>query len=104
VQYEIHPEAQSEVDDTVRYLSRFPRRRGIEFVAEYKKALAQIKADPRRYPPDEDASGGHEVRYYLLPKYKHRLVFLVLADRLVVIAVANFSRPSDYWLNRFPTT
>ena len=104
MQYEILPEAQLEVEDTVHYLNRFPRPRGSEFVVEYKKGIARIQADPSRYPPDEDTPVGVEVRYYLFPKYKHRLIFLVLPDRLVVLAVANFSRPSDYWLNRLTRT
>ena len=66
-----------------------------DFDAEFDWALAQIAADPERFPL---CDARH--RYYLLRRFPFRIIYRMVREDVVVIAVAHGSRAPDYWANR----
>jgi toxin ParE1/3/4 len=96
----ILPAAEAEAGDAAVGLENARRGIGFDFSRAYDEALAEIAADPRRYPPAEDAPEGMDVRYYYLARFHYRIVYALLPGEILVVAVAHTSRRPGYWLTR----
>ena len=68
----------------------------------YRRALRRLDDTPQFFPPEEDAPAGYEVRYVELARYNYRVIFAVLGDVKLVVAVAHNSQEPGYWLDRLP--
>ena len=66
-----------------------------DFDAEFDRALSQIAAKPELFP---HCDARH--RYFLLRRFPFRIIYRMIDDDIVVIAVAHSSRSPDYWTNR----
>lgn len=66
-----------------------------DFDAEFDRAMSQIATDPERFPLCDSRH-----RYYLLRRFPFRIIYRVVRDEILVIAVAHGSRSPDYWANR----
>ncbi|APZ94560.1 type II toxin-antitoxin system RelE/ParE family toxin [Fuerstiella marisgermanici] len=66
-----------------------------DFDAEFDRALAQIVADPHRFPM---CDARHH--YFLLRRYPFRIIYRTVQKDIVVIALAHSSRAPDYWADR----
>jgi plasmid stabilization system protein ParE len=62
---------------------------------EFDQALTQITADPERFPLCDVRH-----RYFLLRRFPFRIIYRMVHDDVVVIAVAHGSRSPDYWADR----
>jgi len=65
------------------------------FDAEFDHALTEIAADPERFP---NCDSRH--RYFLLRRFPFRIIYRIVRQDVVVIAVAHASRSPDYWIDR----
>lgn len=99
---DVHPEAQDELEAAILRLARARRGYGQRLEAAYRTALRKIGETPQSFPPDEDAPDGFEVRYVHLPRYSYRVVFAVLGETVLVVAVAHDGREPGYWTPRLP--
>ncbi len=68
----------------------------------YNTALRRLDETPQFFPPEEDAPAGYEVRYVELTRYNYRVIFAVLGELKLVVAVAHNSQQPGYWLERLP--
>lgn len=66
-----------------------------DFDAEFDRAMSQIATDPERFPLCDSRH-----RYYFLRRFPFRIIYRVVRDEILVIAVAHGSRSPDYWANR----
>ena len=66
-----------------------------DFDAEFDRALAQIASDPERFPLCDVRH-----RYFLLRRFPFRILYRMIHDDVVVIAVAHSARSPEYWADR----
>jgi len=66
-----------------------------DFDAEFDRALTLIVADPEHFPMCDTWH-----RYFLLRRFPFRIIYRIVHDDIVVIAVAHNSRSPDYWADR----
>ena len=92
------PAAAREFAADFRYYEKDHPGRGVRFVAAVDVAFAQIAAAPLRfeilYEPD--------IRSAKVKRFPYRVVYVVVADAIDVIAVAHAKRRPRYWLRRLP--
>jgi plasmid stabilization system protein ParE len=77
---------------------------GRRFNQAFLTALRRLDETPQFFPPHEDAPPGLEVRYVPLPRYNYQVVYVILGELKLVVAVAHNSQEPGYWLDRFPPT
>jgi len=66
-----------------------------DFDAEFDRALALIASDPERFPLCDIRH-----RYFLLRRFPFRILYRMIHDDVVVIAVAHSARSPEYWADR----
>ncbi len=70
-------------------------RAAANFVAELEVAWERIAEGPARWP-----KGACDTRRYLLKRFPYHVVYRVVGDDVVVIAVASGKRGPGFWLRR----
>lgn len=90
-----HPEAVEEAAAARRWYEERSPLAARAFVAELDRGFASIVESPHAWP--EHRSG---MRRLLLRRFPFAIVYLVGADRLVVLAVAHLHRRPGYWHQR----
>jgi hypothetical protein len=91
------PIAEAEADIAAMELENARRGIGFAFTRAYEQALVKIAESPTFYPRAEDAPDGIDTRYIYLARFRYRIVYVVLNDELLVVAVAHTSRAPEYW-------
>lgn len=99
---DVLPAATAEVREARRRLALARLGYGRRFNEAFITALRRIDETPRLYPPVDDAPNGYEVRYVHLKRYSYRVIFLVLGELKLVLAVAHDHQEPGYWLDRLP--
>ena len=66
-----------------------------DFDSEFDKALEQIASNPERFPFCDSKH-----RYYLMRRFPFQIIYRIVDDDIVVIAVAHASRSPDFWSSR----
>jgi plasmid stabilization system protein ParE len=101
VLYEIHPEAQAEYENHLRFYAvrGFNLTTLEEFRAEIEDAFDKISASPLAY---RLARKGSIVRRFGATKRFHFVIYFLKDDRLMpyILAVAHPSRRPNYWIHR----
>ncbi len=93
-------EAEVEIEEARQYLNEQSSRLASRFLADLARTLAAISARPLSFPGLETLPAGLPYRRALLAKFRYAVVFEVMADEIVVVAVAHTSRAPNYWLDR----
>jgi plasmid stabilization system protein ParE len=65
-------------------------------------ASRRIDETPRQYPPVDDSPDGLEVRYVHLKRYSYQVIFVVLGELKLIVAVSHDSQEPNYWFDRLP--
>jgi toxin ParE1/3/4 len=91
-----HPAARADLrEGKAFYRSRSPLAAD-SFSKEIETSLSRIAEAPLRYPPGE-----HGTREFVLPwRFPYTVVYRILNDVIVVIAIAHQSREPEYWRDR----
>lgn len=93
--YILHPEADAEFLDEVRYYAAISPELGARFYDEISALLRVACAHPHRYrifdPP---------LRRVLAREFPYAVLYAVKADYVWVIAIAPLKRDPDYWRHR----
>ncbi len=72
-----------------------------EFEDRVRAIERQIRTAPASFPRALDASGEpEEIRDAQLGRFPYRLIFIVEAERAVIVAVAHLRRRHGYWRQR----
>jgi hypothetical protein len=92
-----HPEADAEMMSAAKYYETQQRDLGKRFLASVQDALNRIKVNPLLY--QEIESG---VRRCLTMTFPFGVVFRIMPNQYVIIAVMHLHREPGYWINRVP--
>lgn len=65
------------------------------FDAGFDLTLKEIAADPARFPACDE----HH-RFVLIRRFPFRVIFRIVDESILIIAVAHTSRSPDYWTSR----
>ena len=90
-----HPDALLELRDQALFYEERSVGLGERFVSQVQAAVA-IAASM----PGAGSIGRHGTRRVFPKDFPHSVVYRVMPDLLVVVAVAPFRRKPDYWRNR----
>jgi toxin ParE1/3/4 len=95
-------DAQHEVIESVRRYKLEDPDLGRDFAAKYRAAVTRARTMPQtgHLMVGLPADGDFQVRRFLFERFKHALYVAVLADELVVIAVAHQHQRPMYWRRR----
>lgn len=99
---DVHPAAAAEVREARRRLALARTGYGRRFNEAFATALRRIDETPHFFPPVDDRSDGVDTRYVHLKRYRYQVIFLVLGDLKLVVAVSHDSQVPGYWLGRLP--
>ena len=69
------------------------------FLSEYAAALSAIEVDPLRFGLLETETAGR-FRRCILKRFPYTVIFEILSEEVVVLAVAHASRRPSYWRDR----
>jgi len=93
-------EAEAEIEAGRCHLNMQSRALGSRFLDDLAERLAAIAENPLRFPKLETVPGDQPYRRALLTVFRYAVVFEVLDNVIVVVAVAHTSRAPNYWLDR----
>jgi plasmid stabilization system protein ParE len=100
VNLRILPEAEEEIEEAREYLNRQSRGLGRRFLDDLAARLADIAATPLRFPKLETLPDDSPFRRALLRVFRYAVVFEILDQEVLVVAVAHCSRKPNYWIRR----
>jgi len=92
-----HPEADTEMMSAAKYYETQQKDLGKRFLASVQDALNRIQVNPLLY--QEIESG---VRRCLTMTFPFGVVFRIMPNQCVIIAVMHLNREPGYWKNRVP--
>lgn len=96
----IAAEAEAEIEAARLYLNQQSSTLGDRFLDDLAERLAAIADDPLRFPKIETLPETEPYRRALLTVFRYAVIFEIVDDTIVVIAVAHTSRAPNYWLDR----
>jgi mRNA-degrading endonuclease RelE of RelBE toxin-antitoxin system len=73
---------------------------GDDFLDEYVRRLEEIEASPERFPLLETNETEYLIRRAILRRFPYAIIYQVVAEQSVVLAIMHLSRRPDYWVNR----
>jgi toxin ParE1/3/4 len=92
---ELHPAAEAEAREAfVLYRERDPAV-AARFIAALDKAIERVETHPERWP-----AYLHETQRLLVGRFPFAIVYRVLAERVLVVAIAHQKRRPGYWRRR----
>jgi hypothetical protein len=94
---QFHPEAEAEMVSAGVFYETRQKDLGKRFLASVQAALNRIQVNPLLYRELEQ-----NVRRCLTLTFPFGVVFRIMPDKYVVIAVMHLHRDPDYWKSRVP--
>lgn len=92
-----HPEADTEMMSAAKFYETQQKDLGKRFLASVQDALNKIQVNPLLYHEIEDS-----VRRCLTRTFPFGIVFRIMPDQFVIIAVMHLHRDPEYWKKRIP--
>lgn len=92
-----HPEADAEMMSAAKYYETQQKDLGKRFLASVQDALNRIRVNPLLYQEIEAS-----VRRCLTMTFPFAVVFRIMQNQYVIIAVMHLHREPGYWKNRVP--
>jgi plasmid stabilization system protein ParE len=91
----LHPEAEAEMSDAAAYYEDQQADLGKRFLASVQDAINSITINPRLYPVV-----ALDVRRCLTKVFPFGVLFRILPDQIVIVAVMHLARHPGYWKHR----
>lgn len=91
-----HPEADTEMM-AAKFYETQQKDLGKRFLASVQDALNRIQVNPLLYQEIEDG-----VRRCLTTKFPFGVIFRIMSNHYVIIAVMHLHRDPGYWASRIP--
>lgn len=91
----IHPDADDELADAVKYYSQIESDLGVRFYREMERLIHSVCDDPlrfRRFDPP--------ARRHFSSQFPYAVIFLEKRDHVWIVAVMHMKRCPGYWRNR----
>jgi plasmid stabilization system protein ParE len=95
VKCSLHPEADEELAEAVRYYSKISPELGIRFYREMERLLGEICNDPERFRKFDPPARRHFSR-----DFPYAVIFAENPDYIRVVAVMHMKRLPGYWRER----
>ncbi len=94
-----HPAARDELRGAVAYDEADHPGRGVDLEESVRRLIRRIQLLPQSAPrwPRVEA---HEIRRAKVKRHPYLVVYAVLPDQLVVLAIAHTSKKPGYWRER----
>lgn len=92
---EFHPEAKRELFDAVAYYDDIDLALGNRFIQEIEQTLDQIEQFPQAW-----ASLSANSRRCRLTSFPYGVVYQIVPQGIMILAVMHLQRKPDYWSNR----
>jgi plasmid stabilization system protein ParE len=92
---EFHPEATAELGAAVGHYEQCAPGLGIDLRKDVEVAVQKIQAAPLRWMPYSKRT-----RRFLIRRFSYLVIFLELADKILIVAVAHGKRRPGYWHGR----
>ena len=92
-----HPEADAEMMSAAKFYETRQKDLGRRFLASVQDALNRIQVNPLLYQEIEDG-----VRRCLTTMFPFGVVFRIMRNQYVIIAVMHLHRDPGYWKQRLP--
>jgi len=92
--------AKSEIDAAYDHLSRQSPGLGDRFLDEVSAALSAIEQRPLSFAKVETLISNREYRRALLPTFPYVVIFRLVDEAAVIVAVAHSRRRPNYWVRR----
>jgi len=92
---DFHPDATTELSESADWYAERSSRAARNFLVAVDVAISSIMDDPNRFVRIDDRHQSCSVI-----KFPFQIVYRVIDDRIVVVAVAHAKRPHQYWRNR----
>ena len=73
---------------------------GDDFLVEYAHRLNQIEESPGRFAFLETNETEFKIRRAILRRFPYGIVYQILSDEVVALAVMHLSRRPNYWIHR----
>jgi toxin ParE1/3/4 len=90
-----HAEAEAEMIEAAAYYEMQQAKLGKRFLTSVRDAINRIQINPMLFSVVE-----FEVRRCRIKTFPFDILFQILSDQLVVIAVMHLHRNPDYWKSR----
>ena len=95
MRHAIHPEADVEFAEAVRYYAAIAPELGVRFYREMERLIRGVCAYPERFrmfdPP---------ARRHFSAQFPHAIIYLVKPDHVWIVAVMHMKRKPSYWRER----
>lgn len=91
----LHAEAEAEMIQAAAYYESQQTDLGKRFLASVQDAINSITINPRLYPVVD-----LDVRRCLTKVFPFGVLFRVLPDQILIVAVMHLARHPDYWKDR----
>jgi plasmid stabilization system protein ParE len=91
----LHPEAEAEMIEAAAYYEDQQADLGKRFLASVQDAVSSIRINPCLYPVVD-----LDVRRCLTKVFPFGVLFRILPDQIIVVAVMHLARHPDYWKHR----
>ena len=92
-----HPEAEAEMISAAVFYETKQKDLGKRFLTSVQNALNKIQVNPLLYQEIDDG-----VRRCLTMTFPFGVVFRIMTNQYVIIAVMHLHREPGYWKNRVP--
>jgi plasmid stabilization system protein ParE len=90
-----HPEAEQEYLSSLSwYYERSPSA-ALDFESEFQRGVSVVTESPERWPTYFLC-----FRRYILHQFPFSIVYQVLEEEILVLAIAHAHRKPGYWINR----
>jgi plasmid stabilization system protein ParE len=90
-----HPDARDDYTDAYAWYFTRSETAASDFETAFDTALQEIAHAPLRWHPV-----GKRHRTHLLKRFPYQIIYRVVGEAVVVIAVAHARRRPDYWKDR----
>ncbi len=95
MRHAIHPEADLEFADAVRYYSEIDPELGHRFYREVERIVRGVCADPQRFRKFDPPA-----RRHFSAEFPYAIIYPDEPDRVWIVAVMHMKRQPGYWKER----
>ena len=91
----LHPAADGELAEAVRYYAEIDPELGLRFYHEMERLIGDVSAHPERYRKLDS-----HTRRHISTDFPYALIYLQKQDYVWIVAVMHLKRRPDYWRKR----
>ena len=95
MRYAIHPEADAEFAEALRYYAEIAPDLAVRFYREMERLIRDVCAHPERFRKFDPPA-----RRHFSAEFPYAIIYLEQPDRVWIVAVMHMKRGPGYWRQR----